>query len=235
MRILAITHQRDAGPGVFAEEIRSGGDILEIWMPAEETEPPADPSGYDGVISLGGAMHPDQHGRHAWMATEREVMRKLLARGVPTIGVCLGAQILAAAAGSEPRRAARPEIGWHRVELTPAGREDHLLADLAPGFEAFQWHSYRFPLPPGAIALAESEVGLQACRIGEAAWAIQFHAEVSAADAASWIDDYRSDPDAVRIGIDPVALRAETEAKIGSFNRLGRGLCRRWLEVVASA
>jgi GMP synthase-like glutamine amidotransferase len=235
MRILAITHQRDAGPGVFAEEIRSGGDILEIWMPAEQTEPPADPSGYDGVIVLGGAMHPDQDHRYAWMATEQEVMKKLLAQGVPTIGVCLGAQILAAAAGSEPRRAARPEIGWHRVELTSAGREDQLLADLAPGFEAFQWHSYRFPLPPGAIALAESEVGLQACRIGEAAWAIQFHAEVSAADAASWIDDYRSDPDAVRIGVDPTALRAETETKIGSFNRLGRGLCRRWLEAVASS
>jgi len=80
--------------------------------------------------------------------------------------------------------------------------------------------------------LAESDVGLQACRIGEAAWAIQFHAEVSAADAAGWIDDYRSDPDAVEIGVDPVALRAETEAKIGSFNRLGRDLCRRWLDAV---
>ena len=198
MRILAITHQRDAGPGVFAEAIRSGGDVLELWMPAEEEDPPADPTGYDGVISLGGAMHPDQQRRHSWMATEEELLKELLARGVPTIGICLGAQLLAGAAGSEARRAARPEIGWHRVELTPAGLQDPLLADLAPGFEAFQWHSYRFPLPDGAVALAESEVGLQACRIGEAAWAIQFHAEVSAADAASWIDDYRSDPDAVR-------------------------------------
>ncbi len=169
------------------------------------------------------------------MATEVELLKELLARGVPTIGICLGAQLLAGAAGSEARRAARPEIGWHRVELTPAGLQDPLLADLAPGFEAFQWHSYRFTLPAGAVALAESEVGLQACRIGAAAWAIQFHAEVSAADAASWIDDYRSDPDAVEIGVDPVALRAETEAKIGSFNRLGRGLCRRWLEAVASS
>jgi GMP synthase (glutamine-hydrolysing) len=220
---------------VFAEEIRSGGDILETWMPAEEGEPPADPASYDGAISLGGSMDPDQQSRHSWMAAEHELLTELLARGVPTIGICLGAQLLAGAAGAEARRAARPEIGWHRVELTPDGLRDPLLADLAPGFEAFQWHSYRFPLPAGAIALAESEVGLQACRIGEAAWAIQFHAEVSAADAASWIDDYRSDPDAVRIGVDPVALRAETETKIGSFNRLGRGLCRRWLEAAASS
>jgi GMP synthase-like glutamine amidotransferase len=234
MRILAITHQQDAGPGVFAEAIRDRGDVLETWMPAEEAEPPADPRGYDGVIALGGSMHPDQDGRHAWIGAEKEVLGELLAQDVPTLGVCLGAQLLAASAGSVPRRAARPEIGWHRVELTAAGRQDPLLAGLAPGFEAFQWHSYRFPLPDGAIALAESDVGLQACRIGGSAWAIQFHAEVSAADAASWIDDYRSDPDAVRIGVDPVALRAETEAKIVSFNRLGRDLCRRWLDAVRS-
>jgi len=232
MRILAIIHQRDAGPGVFAEAIRDRGDILETWLPVEEAEPPADPLGYDGVISLGGAMHPDQQDRHIWMAAEKKLLGELLARGMPTIGLCLGAQLLAGATRAEPRRSDRPEIGWHRVALTPAGRRDPLFAGFAPGFEAFQWHSYRFPLPDGAVALAESDVGLQACRIGEAAWAIQFHAEVSAADAAGWIDDYRSDPDAVEIGVDPVALRAETEAKIGSFNRLGRELCRRWLDAV---
>lgn len=72
---------------------------------------------------------------------------------------------------------------------------------------------------------------MQGCRIGARAWALQFHPEVSRADALGWIDDYRSDPDAVRIGIDPTALRAETEAKIGAFNLLGRELCGRWLEL----
>ncbi len=232
MRILAIVHQPDAGPGVFADAIGERGQTLETWLPAEEPEPPADPLGYDGVISLGGAMHPDQQGRHAWMAAEHELLKKLLARDRPTIGLCLGAQLLAAAAGAEPRRAERPEIGWHRVSLTPAGRRDPLLGGFSPNFEAFQWHSYRFPLPDGAVALAESSLGLQACQIGEVAWAIQFHAEVSAADAASWIDDYRSDPDAVAIGVDPMALRAETEMKIESFNRLGRELCGRWLDAI---
>jgi GMP synthase (glutamine-hydrolysing) len=232
MRILAIVHQQDAGPGVFAEAIASRGQILETWLPVEEPEPPADPLGYDGVITLGGAMHPDQQARHAWMAAERELLKELLARDTPTIGLCLGAQLLAAAAGAEPRRAERPEIGWHRVSLTAPGRRDPLLAGFSPSFEAFQWHSYSFPLPEGAVALAESSLALQACRIGEAAWAIQFHAEVSAADAANWIDDYRSDPDAVAIGVDPVALRVETEAKIESFNRLGRDLCGRWLDAI---
>jgi GMP synthase (glutamine-hydrolysing) len=231
MRILAIVHQRDAGPGVFAEAIRGGGHALEVWMPAEEPEPPAEPPAYGGVLSLGGAMHPDQHQRHPWLATEGDLLRDGLARGVPMLGVCLGAQLLAGAAGGQALRAAHPEIGWHRVELTPEGRADPLLGPLTPGFEAFQWHSYRFSPPAGAVVLAESEVGPQACRIGEVAWAIQFHAEVDAGDAARWIDDYRSDEDAVRIGVDPIALRGETEVRIGEFNRLGRDLCRRWLEV----
>jgi hypothetical protein len=84
------------------------------------------------------------------------------------------------------------------------------------------------------VALARSEVCLQACRIGEAAWAIQFHPEVSAADAVRWTEDYKTDPDAVRIGIDPTALAIETEAKIAAFNELGRGICGRWLDLAAA-
>lgn len=85
------------------------------------------------------------------------------------------------------------------------------------------------------MALARGELCLQAARIGEVAWAIQFHPEVSAADALHWTADYESDPDAVRTGLDPSALAFEIEAKIGAFNELGRDLCRRWLDVAAQA
>ena len=231
MRVLAIVQQRDAGPGVFAEAIRERGEQLDEWVLPEGGDPPADPLGYDAVLTLGGAMNVDEESMHPWLADERELLVRLLERGLPLLGLCLGGQLLAGAAGVAPGRAPRPEIGWHRVELTAAGREDPLLGPLAPGFEAFQWHSYEFPLPAGAVALAHSEVCLQGCRIGERAWAIQFHPEVSRADALAWIADYRSDADAVRIGIDPEALRAETETKIRAFNELGRAFCRRWLDL----
>lgn len=230
MRVLAIVHQRDAGPGVFAEAIREAGAELDEWALGEGGEAPADPLSHDAVLTLGGAMNVDQGERHAWLGPELALLRELLGREVPLLGLCLGGQMLAAAAGAGPGRAPQPEIGWHRVEVTGAGRDDPLLGPLAPGFEAFQWHSYEFPLPPGAVALARSEVCLQAARIGTRAWAVQFHPEVSRADALHWIDDYRSDPDAVRIGLDPAALRAETEARIAAFNQLGRNLCRRWLD-----
>jgi GMP synthase (glutamine-hydrolysing) len=229
VRILAIVHQRDAGPGVFAEAIRDAGAELDQWTLAERPQPPADPLGYDAVFVLGGAMNVDEGDRHGWIAEEQRLLRELLEREVPLLGLCLGGQLLAAAAGGAPRRASRPEIGWYEVEVTRDGGEDPLLGPLAPSFEAFQWHSYEFPLPPGAVPLARSEVCLQACRLGKRAWAIQFHPEVSRADALHWIDDYGADPDAVRTGIDPAILGPETEEKIGAFNELGRDLCGRWL------
>jgi GMP synthase (glutamine-hydrolysing) len=151
---------------------------------------------------------------------------------VPTLGVCLGAQLLAEAAGVQPRRASRPEIGWHEVELTAAGSGDPVIGCLPDRFQAFQWHSYEFPLPPGATALAHSDVCLQAFRAGSAL-GIQFHAEVSGADAEAWIDDYRSDEDAVRIGLDPVELRRRTRDAMGGWNALGRNLCERFLATAA--
>jgi GMP synthase-like glutamine amidotransferase len=232
VRVLAIVHQRDAGPGVFAEATQEAGGELHEWTLAERPEPPANPFGYDAVLVLGGAMNVDEGERHGWIAEEEALLRELLERGTPLLGLCLGGQLLAAAAEAQPRRAARPEIGWHQVEVAPEGEGDPLLGPLAPTFEAFQWHSYEFPLPAGAVPLARSEVCLQAARLGDRAWALQFHPEVSRADALHWIDDYEADPDAVRIGIDPTVLGPETEAKIDGFNQLGRDLCRRWLQTI---
>src|SRR5215213_2568979 len=231
MRVLAVVHQRDAGPGVFADAVHARGAALDTWYRAEAAAPPADAFDYDAVMVFGGAMHADHEDVHPWLRDVKALLRELLERGVPTLGVCLGGQLLAEAAGAAPRRAREPEIGWHDVEVTHEGAADPLLACLAPRFPAFQWHSYEFPLPPGAIPLARSAMSLQAFRLG-ASVGIQFHAEVSAADAEAWIADYRSDEDAVRIGVDPVALSEETRARIHHWNDTGRGLCGRFLDAV---
>jgi GMP synthase-like glutamine amidotransferase len=111
-----------------------------------------------------------------------------------------------------------------------------VLGALPRRFEGFQWHSYEFTLPPGAVGLARSDVCLQAYRIdsessGGRAWGIQFHAEVSPEAVSRWLDDYRADPDAVRTEIDPERIRAESETRIEGWNELGRGICSRFLEL----
>lgn len=231
MRSLAIVHQLDAGPGVFAEAAHDHGWSMDQWLISSGDAPPADPLGYDVVLAFGGAMHADHEAEHPWLRDEKALLARLLDAGAPVLGVCLGSQLLAEAAGARAERAPEPEIGWFQLELTAAGAEDPVIGGLSSPLEAFQWHSYRSPLPPGAIELARSPVGLQAYRLGEAAWGIQFHAEVTEVDAVSWAVNYAVDEDAVRIGIDPDALSAQILLRIGEWNRVGRGLCGRFLEV----
>jgi len=233
MRALAIVHQTDAGPGVFADEMRDRGVELDEWLLSERgTGPALEISEYDAVLTFGGAMHADQEDRHPWLRFEKDFLAAMIDDRMPVLAVCLGNQLLAEAAGGSAQRASEPEIGWFDVEITEEGRSDPVIGHLAPKFSAFQWHSYEALPPEDAAILARSPVCAQAYRVGELAWGIQFHAEVAAADTVMWIDDYRSDEDAVRIGVDPDALGAETEQKIGDWNRLGRELCGRFLDAV---
>jgi GMP synthase (glutamine-hydrolysing) len=181
------------------------------------------------VISFGGEAHPDQDSTRPWLAVERRVLREALETGIPVLGVCLGAELLAQSAGAGVRRAGRPEIGFHPVELTSSGSRDPLLSPLPRRFQALSWHSYQCELPVAATALARSDSGIQAFRVGPRAWGIQFHAEVTEAVFNSWLDDYESDPDAVELGIDPEELRADLQQRITDWNELGRAFIQRFL------
>jgi GMP synthase (glutamine-hydrolysing) len=233
MRVIAIVHQPDAGPGVFADEMRERGVELDEWTIGERgTGPPREIDAYDAVLTFGGAMHADQEGEHPWLRFEKDFLAAMVDDGKPMLAVCLGCQLLAEAAGGTARRASEPEIGWLEVEVTAEAKSDPVIGPLAPSFTAFQWHSYEAVPPAGATILARSPVCAQAYRIGERAYGIQFHAEVTAADAGKWIDEYRQDEDAVRVELDPDALRAETREQMGDWNQLGRELCGRFLEAI---
>jgi len=236
MRALAIVHQDDTGPGVFAEAVDRTGGTLDTWRIATGETTADEPTSYDAVMTFGGAMHPDDEARHRWLAYEKELLRQLLAAGTPLLGVCLGAELLAEAAGGGTRKARTPEIGWHDVQVTDAAARDPLLAPLTPGFRALEWHSYECVLPPGATKLAHTDTCLQAFRIGDRrAWGIQFHAEVTATDFGAWLDDYRSDEDAVRMSLDADAFRKQTSDQIAAWNELGAALCERFLATATRA
>jgi GMP synthase (glutamine-hydrolysing) len=233
VRLLAIEHEDDAGAGVFAAPILERDWELETWRPPRDPAAP-DLGGFDAVIAFGGAMNVDQEAPHPWLATERALLADAIAASTPTLGVCLGSQLLSAAVGGAPGRAPRPEIGWFDVELTPEGRADPLLSVLPERFQAFQWHSYMASPPSGATQLAQSPVCLQAFRTGEAAWGIQFHAEVTETDALTWTAHHADDPDFARIGLDPEVLAAQITERMPTWNGLGAGLCDRFCELVST-
>ena len=152
---------------------------------------------------FGGAMHVDQEAHHPWLREEEQYVRTLLDRRVPLLGVCLGAQMVAKAAGARVGPAAEPEIGWCDVDRKV---DDPVLGVLPARFPAFQWHFYAFDVPADAAELARSRVCPQAFRLGEQAWAVQFHPEVTREIVAGWVAEA---PDEVPGGAD--ALLAETD------------------------
>lgn len=223
VRVLSVTHGPSVPGGVFDEVVEAGGHVLERWSVPDGGAP--DPaSSYDAVMVFGGSMHPDQDDRFAWLEREEEFLRDVLDAEVPVFGVCLGAQMLARAAGASVGPASAPEIGWLEVSLTPAGEADPVLGVLQRETTVFQWHHYTFDVPPGAAELARSEIGTQAFRLAGPAWGVQFHAEVTLPMVSAWIEE---DPD--DLPMPPGELRAATERHIAHSNGQGRALAEAFL------
>ncbi|MFL5959280.1 MAG: type 1 glutamine amidotransferase [Gaiellaceae bacterium] len=220
MNVLSLVHGHDARTELFGPLVAEAGHRLDEWSFGWATPPPEPLDAYDAVLVFGGAMHGDQEDTHPWLRDELEWLHALLERPVPTLGICLGSQLLARAAGAWLGPLPEPEIGWREVELTEEGTADEVLSTLPPRFEALQWHHYGHGLPAGAVALARNAASLQAFRLGETCWGVQFHPEVTEPQLERWIRD-KSDPPP-----DPERLRAETRERIGPWNELGRRLCR---------
>jgi GMP synthase-like glutamine amidotransferase len=225
MEILSVIHGGEVRAGVFADPVRRRGHSLTEWSAPSGFALPRPLEQYDAVFVFGGLMHPDQEDEHAWLRDEDVLIRRLLELETPFFGVCLGGQLLAKAADAWIGPAAQPEIGWFPLELTDEAPDDPLFAALPRSFDAFQWHYYAFDVPDGAVELARNDVCSQAFRLGERAWAVQFHPEVTLAQVEGWIDD-PDDPCP-----EPEALRAETRRRIDGWNRLGYAMADAFVEV----
>jgi GMP synthase (glutamine-hydrolysing) len=222
VNVLSVVHGEDAGPELFGPLIAEAGHRRDDWS-FESGEPPPQLDAYGAVIVFGGSMHPDQDDLHPWLPAEADWLGGLVEQQVPTLGICLGSELLARATGAWVGRLPVPEIGWSEVELTEAGAEDPVFSALPSRFEGFIWHHYAHDLPEGGLALAHSAASLQAFRLGDACWGVQFHPEVTEPQLGRWMADGADPPP------DPERLRLETRERIGGWNELGRLLCRSFL------
>lgn len=152
-----------------------------------------------GAVLMGGPMSVNDTAALPGLVPEIAWIREGLARGVPMLGVCLGSQLIARAAGAAVTPGPRPEIGWLPVEIADA--RDPVVGPLAPMTVALHWHGEAFDLPEGAVPLARSAITpVQTFRLGSA-WGVLFHPEADAALLDAWL----AEP----------AMRAEAEQAIG--------------------
>jgi GMP synthase (glutamine-hydrolysing) len=219
MDVLAVIHGDKVRAGVFGDVVTVRGHRLEEWSLAWGTPLPRPLDAYGAVMVFGGAMHADQDRHHPWLLEENLFLQRLLDLQTPVLGICLGAQLLAKASNASVHPASRFEIGWYPVELSDGATDDPVIGRLPARFDAFQWHYYTYDVPAGAVELARSEVCTQAFRLGNNAWGVQFHPEVTLEQVQSWVDEKEEVP------IDDAALMAATAERIGAWNDLGRTLC----------
>ncbi|MGW0803155.1 type 1 glutamine amidotransferase [Nonomuraea sp. NPDC002799] len=186
MRITVIEHEAEAGLGYLASWL---GLACEVVRPYLEERVPVRAA--DGLIVLGGAAAAWEDERSPWQPATRDLLRRAVGDGTPTLGICLGAQLLTLACGGTVERGARGlEIGAREVVALPAAASDRLLSGVAPGAVAVQYHQDAMTrLPAGAVPLMTGhQYPNQAYRLGEAAWAVQFHPEATPEIFASWTD-----------------------------------------------
>lgn len=223
LRVLALTHGRLVRSELFGDVIHEQGHELVEWDLPTQGRP--HDNRFDAVVVLGGHMNVGEELEHPWLRDEYELLRGWVEEETPLLGICLGAQTLAHAAGGRVEKLPAPQIGFRDVELTDEGRGDPVLGALPPSFPALFGNGYSFEVPAGGVELAAGDARPQGFRLGTRAWGVQFHPEARRDQVVEWWKNEHDLPKPL-----PDLIR-ELDAGIGRWHGLGRTLCLAFLGV----
>lgn len=223
-RLLVIQHDLDDHLNELAGSLVQAGLSIESWFTYARPAPNLDATGYDGILALGALVGLKDEPDHPWMSVERGLLEKAVAGGIPTLGICFGAQMLASIAGATVDRARDAEIGWTTVEMDPAAQIDPVLRTLGSRPRVFQFHYDTFDEPQTGEILGRTGTSNQVIRVSERAWGVQFHIEVSLGAIYSWIGTYGDEMR--RQGVDLEDLAAETAKRWQEYRKVGHKLTR---------
>lgn len=230
MRVHWLQHADFETLGCIAPALARGGHaVTQTRLHAGQPLPP--PDSFDALIVMGGPMNIYEHEAHPWLVAEKAFIRAAVDGGKRVLGICLGAQLLADVLGGPVTRGEFSEIGWFDLHVNDAGRMSPCFAGFPATFTAFHWHGDTFAMPPGATALMCSEAcANQAFAMrgpgGAPLVAIQFHLEVTAADARVWFEHERPPPARYVQNAERILSSLDSFAQ---NNRLMRKLLYNWL------
>jgi len=231
--VLVFQHDPFEDLGCFAEVLeKQGADyhVLRLFhgeMPAEDWQH------IGALIILGGPMSVSDEDNYPFLRWEKRIIRAAIDEAVPMLGVCLGAQLIAATLGTPVFHGPVKEIGWSPITITPHGQVDSLLGYLPESATVFQWHGDGFDLPNGAIHLASSvNYKTQAFRVGKSIYGLQFHLEVTPNMIERWIDE-RSKDLALAPYVQPDKILADTQSYAPTLKYYGERFLSEFVRRIA--
>lgn len=187
--ILIIKQVEQEGPGLIENIFAENEWSLRTVELSRGEKLPSDFDETGALIVLGGPMNVYEEKQYPFLKEEESLIRKALIEEVPVLGICLGAQLLAKTCGAQVKKAPHKEIGWHKVEKTAEGKKDTLFNAGPDRIQVFQWHGDTLDVPEGAVLLAEGkDCKNQAFRVGQNAYGLQFHIEVTEDMIRSWFE-----------------------------------------------
>ncbi|HUH53650.1 MAG TPA: type 1 glutamine amidotransferase, partial [Microbacteriaceae bacterium] len=188
VKILTVEHQSNGGLGMLGERLQALGAQITVVGPDAGKEVPESLSGYDALIVLGGSMGPTDDHVAPWLPRTRKLLQEAHEKQVPTLGICLGAQLLVTALGGLVKEMPDgPEVGLQSVTFT-ANNDDPLFGSIVGEVPVIQWHWLEsVELPENTTVFASSSACKnQAFRVADSAWAVQFHPEALTKTAEDW-------------------------------------------------
>lgn len=184
--LACIHHLERPSLGLAEEPLRRAGLELD-QRDLRAGDPLPEPGSFDGLLTLGGEQSLRETDRYPYLGEELELLQDAVADAVPTLGICLGGQLLARAHDAVIEQLPRRVIGWPEVGRTAVGAEDPLFAGLPGVIAALHWNEDCFTVPDGAVELlSRSDLGGEAFRLGDRAWGLQFHPEADESILDGW-------------------------------------------------
>jgi GMP synthase-like glutamine amidotransferase len=223
MSLLVFQHQRSEPPAILGSVLRDHGHKLRIVELFNGQPVPPDLDDVDGIVSMGGAPNVDQAADFPWMNAEMAYLKQAHERSVPIVGICLGAQLIAAALGGKVAAMATPEVGWANVKQSFPGTIDTIFGGIP--WDTMQMHMHGqevTTLPPGGTPLAGSKAcKTQAFRVGMTTYGFQYHFEWSRED----IIEASRDSLVSKAGVTPESIVQGIDSHYDTYRRLGNRLC----------